>query len=315
MNIINGIVNLFRFDKTNWRAFALCLVAATVFWFFNALNKEHTATISFPVEFQYNQSAFIPVRALPQHVLINITGSGWDLLRRSIGFKVEPLLILLDRPVETRKLPPGSLLALASAQMDKIKINHVATDTLQIFMDRKKTKRVKLFVDVARIQFQQNFGLSSEVTFGPDSITLVGPFSVLNQIPDSVQIELPNDPVEENVSMDGLIILPVQDAVTMDKEKAHVEFKVSNLVEQSKKIKIVVFPAPPFRYQLSTDSILVKFRVPFSLMDSLASNDGLFAVIDLRECDAGTTKTLPSIKGTIPFTSVVSIDSITLRKY
>ena len=255
MNIFNGIVNLFRFDKTNWRAVALCLVAATVFWFFNALNKEHTATIAFPLEFQYNQSAFIPVRALPQKVFINITGSGWDLLRKSVGFKVQPLIVTLERPVETKKLPPASMLALAAAQMDQLKINHIASDTLMLSIDRRKTKRVKLFAMGSQFKFKPGFGLSSSIKISPDSVSLEGPLGVLNQIPDSAQVQFQDGLIEDNVNTNGEIILPVSDGVTMDIEKANIRFSVSDLVEQSKKIKIVVFPSPPFRHQLFTDSV------------------------------------------------------------
>lgn len=315
MNIFNGIVNLFRFDKTNWRAVALCLVAATVFWFFNALNKEHTATIAFPLQFQFNQSAFVPVRALPQKVFINITGSGWDLLRKSVGFQVQPLIVTLDRPAEIKKLPPSSVLALAAAQMDQLKINHIATDTLLLSIDRRKSKKVKLFAAIDQRKFKPGFGLSSQIKITPDSVLLDGPQSILKQIPDSVQVLLLKESIEDNINTDGEIILPASDGVTMSVETANIRFSVSDFIEQTKRIKIVVFPAPPFRHQLFTDSVLVKFRVPSSRKDSLMDDTGLFAVVDLREFEWGTTKAPPSIKGTIPFAQVVAVDSILIRKY
>ena len=315
MSFVTGIINLFRFDKTNWRAVALCLAAATVFWFFNALNKEHTATISFPVDFKYNETTFVPIRELPQNVLINITGIGWDLLRKSIGFKVDPLFISLDRPAEIKKLPPGSLLALATAQFDQLKINHIASDTLMISIDRRKVKNVKLFVAKDQLTFKPNYGRSSEISIAPDSISLSGPASILDQIPDSIQLRIQKDALDEDVDTDGEIILPTITDIGKSSETARIKFHVSGLAEITKKIKIVVFPAPPFRHYLSTDSALVRYRVPESLRDSLVVASHLFAVIDLREYDAGIIKTIPTVKGTVPFAKIVSIDSITLRKY
>lgn len=315
MSFINGIVNLFRFDKTNWRAVALCLVAATVFWFFNALNKEHTATISFPIDFKYNESVFMPVKTLPKSVFINITGIGWDLLRKSVGFKVQPLQISLDRPSEIKKLPPNSVLALATAQFGQLKINHVASDTLEISIDRRKSKKVKLFVTKDQFRFDPKFGRSSKITISPDSVLLSGPTSILNQFPDSLQIQFIDEVIDEDVNKEGDIILPIEDGVTMNTETARVRFRVSNLIEQIKKVKIVVFPAPPFRHQLSTDSVNVHFKIPSSLRDSLTRADILFAVIDLREFEAGTTKATPALKGSVPFARVISTDSITVRKY
>jgi heme/copper-type cytochrome/quinol oxidase subunit 2 len=315
VSFINGIVNLFRFDKTNWRAVALCLVAATVFWFFNALNKEHTATISIPVDFKYNESVFIPVKSLPKNVLINITGIGWDVLRKSIGVKVEPLQIALDRPSEIKKLPPGSILALATAQFDQLKINHVASDTLRVSIDRRQSRKIKLYVTKDQFRFDPKFGRSSKIIISPDSILLSGPTSILKQIPDSLQLQLLDEVIDENVNTEGEIILPIEDGVTMNVETARVRFRVSNLVEQTKKIKIVVFPAPPFRHQLSTDSVIVSFKIPNSLSDSLTKTNTLFAVVDLRDFEAGITKAIPSIKGSVPFAQVIRTDSVTVKKY
>ena len=315
MSFINGIVNLFRFDKTNWRAVALCLVAATVFWFFNALNKEHTATITFPVDFKYNESVFIPVKSLPKSVLINITGIGWDLLRKSIGFKVVPLQIALDRPSEIKKLPPGSILALATAQFDQLKINHVASDTLMVSIDRRQSKKVKLFVRKDQFRFDPEYGRSSIIRIEPDSVLLNGPTSTLNQIPDSIQIQLVDEVIDEDINTEGDVMLPIEDGVTIGIETARVRFRVSKLIVQIKKVKIVVFPAPPYRHQLSTDSVIVKFEIPGSLSDSLTYADNLFAVIDLRDYESGVTKTIPSIKGSVPFARVINTDSVTVRKY
>ena len=315
MNIINGIINLFRFDKTNWKAVVLCLIAATVFWFFNALNKVHTATLSFPIKFKYNESLYIPVKNLPERVLLNITGIGWDLLRKSVGFKVVPLLITLDRPSELKKLPPGSLLALATAQFDQLKINHVVSDTLMVSIDRRKTKKVKLFVTKTQFHLAENYGISSVVHITPDSILIGGPSSVLNQIPDSIPLQIPDKIFDKDVTIEANIILPIKDGIMLNNESAQVKFQVSNFIEQTKKIKIVVFPAPPFRYQLSADSVLVNFRIPNTLKDSLEHANRLFAVVDLQDYEVGITKTIPSIKGSIPFAHIVSIDSVTLKKY
>ena len=132
MSFFNSIFNILRFNKKNWKAVVLCIFTATVFWFFNALNKEYTTTISFPLEFDYNRDRYIPVKPLPQDVRINVTGIGWNLFRRSAQVKVPPLVIPLDRPTDVQKIVGSTLPAFFANQLGDFQINFVITDTLHI---------------------------------------------------------------------------------------------------------------------------------------------------------------------------------------
>src|SRR5688572_3026280 len=109
MRVFNSFLNVLRFNRKNWRAVVLCIFAATVFWFFNALNKTYTTNINFPVRFDFDQSNYVPVSSLPNDVRINVTGNGWDLFKRSTGVKAVPLEIPLGRPAEVKKIVGSTL--------------------------------------------------------------------------------------------------------------------------------------------------------------------------------------------------------------
>jgi hypothetical protein len=65
MRVIQSIFNLLRFNRRNWKAVALCIFAATVFWFFNALNKNYTNNINLPMVFDYENEKYVAIRPLP----------------------------------------------------------------------------------------------------------------------------------------------------------------------------------------------------------------------------------------------------------
>lgn len=314
MNILVGIINLFRFDKTNWKAVALCLMAATVFWFFNALNKEHTATISFPVEFSYDQAGFISVKPLPANVLLNITGSGWDLLRKSLGFKVVPLLIALETPNETHKISPTTINTLASKQFGQTKVNHTASDTLQLSIEAKKKRKIKLYINPSHIRFELGFGISSPLIITPDSVLIEGPASIIAQISDSLLLPFPQGRTANNINLELEIVSDLS-PILLSHSSAKVWFEVSELTDIKKKIKVIVVPSPPFQHQVSTDSILVTLRLPINRKHEIANALGLFAVVDLQTIEPGVTKILPSIKGLSSFSEIIASDSVTIRKY
>src|SRR3954468_23763656 len=103
MSVFKSILNVLRFNRRNWRAVVLCIFAATIFWFLNALNKSYTTNLNFPLRFDYDKTNFVPVRSLPRQVRINVTGNGWDLFKQSTGVKNIPLEIPLERPADVKK--------------------------------------------------------------------------------------------------------------------------------------------------------------------------------------------------------------------
>lgn len=142
--MLKAIVNVFRFDRTNWRAAFLCMVAALVFWFFNALNKSYSTDVEFPVRFDYDLSQFAPVDALPHQLTVNVNGTGWELFREYVGFKQPELTIALQRPTEVRKIVGASLMPLLQPQLGKLKINYMVTDTLKIQLDEIEAHRFRV---------------------------------------------------------------------------------------------------------------------------------------------------------------------------
>src|SRR5688572_29636920 len=144
MSLLNSIFDFLRFNRRNWRAIALCFFAAAVFWIFNALNKRYTTNVNFPLAFEYNEENYIAVRPLPSDVRLNVTGLGWNLFRRSIGLRVPPLVIPLDKPTEVRKIVGGTLPALFANQLEGCDINFVLTDTLQVALEAKSRRWVSL---------------------------------------------------------------------------------------------------------------------------------------------------------------------------
>ena len=65
MNFFRAISDLLRFDRTNWKALALCFFAAAVFWMFNALNKNYATNLRLPLEFEFDNTKYIAVEPLP----------------------------------------------------------------------------------------------------------------------------------------------------------------------------------------------------------------------------------------------------------
>jgi hypothetical protein len=312
MSPFNSILNILRFNRRNWKAVVLCVFAATVFWFFNALNKTYTTNINFPLNFDYDRANFVPVQALPGQVRINVTGNGWDLFKRSTGVKIAPLEIPLERPAEVKKIVGSNLPVFFSSQVEGLEINFVLTDTIYIDLEPRTGRWVKLAMDSLQFNLKEGYGIASEISIAPDSVFLEGPQRLVARFKSPVLLKLRQRNIDEDFNEDVELDIPSSEVIKRDPPTVSVAFDVARMVEVKDSLLVTVENVPP------TVSIVEQRYIPVtvSIPENMAENftlDSARAVLDLRNFRRGEAKLLPRVDGLPPFTQVVKIDSVRIR--
>jgi hypothetical protein len=313
LSFFRVFINLFQFNRTNWKVVALCFTTATVFWLFNALNKSHTTNIRFPIRFEYDQQKYVPAEPLPQQVMLNLSGNGWDLFRKHFGLKTPTLVIPLDKP-EMKQVSGYSLLSVFASQIANLKINFVVTDSLRIHLDEKLTRKFRLTADLSGITYKKGFGRISPVVILPDSSALTGPKSIISKMPDSIVLNMQEKKLNENFRGETEIALPSAEFISRNPPIAEVMFEVGEMVEVNKWVKIRPGKVP-WGMELVNDSVQVVFQVPQKTAEHLASSSP-WASLDFSDLRKGETRRFyPRVEGLPAWASVVKIDSITVRRY
>jgi hypothetical protein len=254
MNIIRIISGLLHFDRTNWKAVSLCVLAAAVFWLFNAFNKSHSANIDFPLTFEFNRERFTPTQPLPTKIRLNVSGNGWDLFTKSFGFKVHHLQIPLDRQAETKKIIGSSLLPAFSHQMGNLHINFIVTDTLHINLDNRDQHSYKLVADLSKVTFEKGYGRVSPVVILPDSVLVDGPKSILHRLADSIALHISEEKLNSNFKTEVEIEIPEKNLMAISPAKAKIIFEVGRVEEITKTFAL--------EGAARGDSLSVTFQIP-----------------------------------------------------
>lgn len=317
MNFLRAISNVFHFNRTNWKAVALCFLAATVFWFFNALNKDYSTNLRFRVNFEFDKGKYIPVEPLPSAVFMNVSGNGWDLLRKSLGFNLPDMNILLERPTDVKKIVGSTLPALLAGQLGNLQINHVVTDTLYLSLDAREKKKVKAVVDASRFSFASGFGRLSPIVVLPDSIEIEGPRSVINAMPDSIQLEIEGSEISKDFREEVEVVIPSQPLISKNPSSVEVIFEVVEWVEVNKRVRLDIQNIPRgVRLNLVKDSITCKIKIPKSQAeDLLAPKETEVAILDLQGVKRGDARILPKLVGLPSHAKLTQVDSVAIRLY
>ena len=290
----------------------LCLFAATIFWFFNALNKNYAANINFPLTFDYDQERFIPVRALPEHVRLNVSGLGWDLFRKSSGLKVPPLVIPLERPTDVRKIVGSTLPALFSPQLEGMQVNFALTDTLYVAMDDRIKRKIEIRMDSIHHYLSHEFVLAGEIKIQPDTVWLDGPKQVIDQLPPVFQLTLPERNISQNFNEEIEITFQRSGLVNRNPPMVTVTFEVEPLLEVTDTIHVEVLNVPPrIKSTMGITKVLCTYRLPARLA-STVSADSLVALVDLKSVARGSHKIIPHIIGLPPQARLVKVDTVNI---
>ena len=313
MSFLDSIFNILRFNSRNWKAVVLCVFTATVFWFFNALNKTYTTNISFPLTFDYDNQNFVPVEGLPQYVRLNVTGNGWELFKRSTGVKLDPLEIPLERPAEVKKIVGSGLTFAFSNQLDGLEINRVLSDTLYLDLEPKVGRWVKLAVDSIQYNIKEGFGLTSDIAVMPDSTYVVGPKRLFERIRAPVMLNIPQRNIDEHYIENIEVELPFQEVMTREPPAVSVMFNVEEMITVQDSISLGVENIPSTVSEVMTSGKLpVVLSIPESFMQGLKM-DSIKAVLDLADFEGGTARILPRVDGLPPYSKVVKIDSVIVK--
>jgi hypothetical protein len=307
MNILRIFVNLFRFDRANWKVVSLCVLTAMVFWIFNAFNKNYSTNVRFPLLFEFDGEKYAPAEHLPKSVNLNVSGNGWDLFRKHLGVKVQPVIIPLERAKEIKKIVGSTLAPMLATQVGNLKINYVVTDTLYLQVDERDSHRYKLVADISGITFRNGYGRISPVVVLPDSIELDGPQSRLHALDDSIVLVLNDKNLSDNFRTEAEVEFTGSEFVKRNPPVVQIMFEVNQVVNIKKNIKVIV--ARSARQDV-TDSVEAVFQIPAGREEDFnVQSREILSEVRTKQFEKFHAA-LPKVKNIPPYALLLRVDSV-----
>lgn len=291
---------------------ALCVLGATTFWFFNALNKDYATRINYPVEFIFDEEEVVVVEELPEKVSIVVSGGGWNLLRKTLWFNNNPIQILLENPTSQKFITKASLTSIIADQLNEIRLNYVVTDTLYLNIEERDYKKVAITIDSAGISLEENYRIVSPVEVEPDSAIVTGPASFISNLADSFLLYVPykelNKSFEEKIDLSQL----ESEKIQVEPDEISVRFEVARFTQATKEasIEAVNFPADSSVY-LQDSTAMVSFWVRNDNLEE-ARKANFTLVADYRRVNPQDSTVNLSIGELPDFVSDVEIETPTV---
>ncbi|MBX9850639.1 MAG: hypothetical protein K2X86_02665 [Cytophagaceae bacterium] len=231
--------------KADWKALFFCVLTASTFWFFNAMNRDYTDEIYYPFEIRYDESRVMPLTETPDKIKINVTGVGWNLLRKHLGFSNDPVIFHPGNLPQANFVSSSQLSPLFIKHLGDLRLNYILKDTIYFKFDYLKTKKVKLWLDSQSIGLAPYYKITSPIIISPDSAVFQGPSSYVKSIPDSLKITIPRTGIKNKFEEQVKIAEHAFQYVKLANKQVKIRFDVSKFEHQSQvlELKLLNFPS------------------------------------------------------------------------
>jgi hypothetical protein len=272
---------------SNWKALSLCVLAACVFWFLNAMNRhKYTDDIWYPIEISYDASKVVPVSKLPHRIKVNATGEGWNFFRKAIRFNIVPITYAPHDLPRKKYIAARELLPVAEEQIEGIHINYIMEDTIRIDFDYLEKKEVYLKLDYKSLSLAPNYNLAGPATFKPAFIKFSGPRKLVRKLPDSILVNLPYKNIKGKFQENIRIDYKTDPAITKDHHDAMLTFNTAQYFPESVQLEAEFINVPPGQKIIAEDKVTVSYSVTEKDKDRFGPSD-FRVVADLGKSDQG----------------------------
>jgi len=291
---INKLPEYFKIEKLRNDkrvvVFLICLLISTSLWFLNALSKDYSTTIAYPVKYVNPPSKQFLANEPPSKLELKIDAHGFTLLRYKLSLSFSPIILNLTNITKDLKpengiykVPASGLMRRIKAQVsNEISILEVQPETLEIILDSLRTKTVPVKPNV-EVKFKSQFNLQNPVKVIPSEVKITGPSSVIDTINELTSRVEKFEDLDAAVEKHVDILKPK--GTSISPEKVTLKIDVEKFTEKELKIPLIIRNRPDsLSIKLFPSEVKVTCLVGLSEFEDVTSND-FSAVVDYADID------------------------------
>lgn len=169
--------------------FLFFVALSALIWFFNALGKEYSTYISFPVRYTNFPPGKILTNNLPKKLWLQVNAKGNTILKYKLRSNINPVVFNVKSFASEQLLENGKqeLFVLTSlarerlqAQLNQeIQITDIEPDTLFFELATVDSKKVNVIPDI-QVSLEKQYMQKGEVQVQPDSVVITGPSNIID---------------------------------------------------------------------------------------------------------------------------------------
>jgi len=170
--------------------FSVFLLISVTIWFLNALSKNYTTEIEYPLKYEDFPEDRVLVGQLPEHLTLRINAHGYAIVRYNLFHKRVPISFKLSTFSFSRPGRDSSRAYLLTRYLrdqvsnqlpSELQLIEIKPDTLHFQFARSLTKKLKVAPDLS-FEVDKQFTIKDGIRLVPDSVMVTGPDVILDTL-------------------------------------------------------------------------------------------------------------------------------------
>lgn len=231
-------------------------IMAVSLWFIVNLGGSFSINVNVPIEAGNIPENMALTEKLPEFVQVGVSGDGWQLL----NLYNDPPVVVIN--IENREVNLFDQVRQRLSYLQGVDIAKVQPLLLSVDLEPKRSKKVPVRIP-SELSFQNRFGLVGSPVFSPDSITVTGAESMIDEIDewvveDTLRLAGVRDDISMNVPLNS-----GDDVIELSENEIIFTADVSEFTEGETTVYIRTRGLPRGQnVNYNPSSITIKFDVP-----------------------------------------------------
>ncbi len=266
-------------------SYLICVIIASILWFLNALNKDYSAELSFPVKYINFPEGKYPAAKLPSQMQLEVKAKGFALL----GYRIKTSFLPITFNVSTYSnhlqenkgiyeytLNTDDIKDKIGSQLSSdIKLVNIYPEEIIFKFATSKCKKIAIHPDLI-YTLKRQYILNNIIT-QPDSIEVCGPAFIVDTLQyistESWQLK----ELKKNTDK-KLTLIPIPDCYFKEKS-VEVSVEVEQFTEAKRTIPVTPTGVPDsMLIRLFPSSVNISYEVGLSKYEKISDKDFVFSV-------------------------------------
>lgn len=230
--------------------FLVCVFIAFILWFLNALSKDYTTQIVYPVKYSDLPKNKFLSNIPPQKLTLRVNGHGFTLVRYKLRLAFSSVNLNLSEIIDEHNLGSPSTMSISKAILQSYAMEQVPNELsildvrpaqITLIFDSLASKKV-VVAPRSEFQFRPRFDFSSEIEMIPPEILITGPRAAL-ALTDTIFTQ-PKHFKNINASFERELVLDLPPRITATEKRAVIKVSVDEYTENGFSVPIRVVDVP-----------------------------------------------------------------------
>lgn len=272
-----------------------CIGIAAVFWLLQKMSLEYRYIIKVEATYTHNQDSVMLMYPLPAELQLEITATGWQLFRYGLMFQLPQVSIDMNDYRNSRILSLNTLRTSFTEQLsNRFQVESVFPAQIELEWQAQQTRKVPVRL-IEAVQIDPQYGLKGAIQLTPDSVTVSGPYGVVDTITYLYTDTLTLESVAESVSGTVAIRLNQLHNVRITPPAIDYMLTVEPYTEATLQLPVTAVGQLTPQIGLMQQTITLQFQLPVSDYGLLSDTSylQLFEAVALTDSIVPGDSTLP----------------------